>query len=51
METARAADPGFKRINVGATIERNKGLSKLHSRFIRRAIGIDRVNGAGAQRT
>ncbi|MHC4472624.1 MAG: hypothetical protein ACYS99_16870 [Planctomycetota bacterium] len=48
-EAAREADPDLKRINVCATIDRNLGHSKRHSRFIRGAITIDTVNGARAE--
>jgi hypothetical protein len=49
VEFAREADPDLKRINVSATIERNLSHSRKHSRFVRGAITIDKVNGAGAE--
>ena len=47
VETARAADPGLKRLNVAGTIDWNVGKSRRHSRFVRRAADFDMVNGAG----
>jgi hypothetical protein len=48
-ETARQADTDFRRVNVSATIDRNLGHSKRHSRFVRGAVTIDTVNGADAE--
>jgi hypothetical protein len=49
VEAARAADPDLRRINICATIDQNVGRSKRHSRFVRQAIAIDLVNGAGEE--
>jgi hypothetical protein len=49
VATARVVDPELKRLNVAGTIDWNVGKSKRHSRFVRCAVDIDLVNGAGVK--
>ncbi len=49
VELARLVDPEFKRLEVAATIDVNLSHGRRHSRKIRRALDISRINGAGAK--
>ena len=46
---ARQMDPDLKRIEIAATIEANLAHGRRHSRKVRRALDISRINGAEAK--